>query len=240
MKKKANKTKLEIIQVVTEMFLEKGFSNTTQKMISDELDISAGNLTYYFPTKEHVLAVLVEMLCDFQWEMMKRETNEGITALLAVCLELTTMAAMCEESEVARDFYLSTYTHPMTLEIIRKNDAERAKMVFKEYTGDWTENQFREAETLISGIEYATMMTTESSAPLPVRISGALNALMLIYNVPEDIRRIKIDKVLAMDYRAISKRVLSEFVAYVNAVNEQAIDELLKSKKNRHRHASEE
>ena len=70
------------------------------------------------------------------------------------------------------------------------------------------------------------MMTTESSAPLDVRIAGALGAIMLIYNTPEDIRRMKIDKVLAMDYRAIGKRILSEFIEYIEEINEHALEEL--------------
>lgn len=37
------------------------------------------------------------------------------------------------------------------LDIIRKNDAERSKEVFK----DWTDENFAEAEVLVSGIEYA-------------------------------------------------------------------------------------
>lgn len=229
-----NTTRMQIVQVATQYFLEIGVSNTTQKLISDELGLSTGNVTYYFPSKEHILSVLVEMLCDFQWEMMKKETNEGLTALLAICLELTTMAAMCEESEIAKDLYLTVYTHPMTLEIIRKNDAEKAKTVFAEYTANWSENEYLEAETLISGIEYATLMTTESSAPLETRIAGALKVLMTVYNVPEEIRNAKIEKVLAMDYRALSRRVLKEFIQYVEEVNDKAVDTLLLSLKRKH------
>lgn len=229
-----NTTKLQIAQVALQNFLRLGVSNTTQRSIAEELGLSTGNITYYYPSKDHILSVLVEMLCDFQWELMKQETNEGVTALLAICLELTTMAAMCEESEIAKELYITFYTLPMTLEIIRKNDAKRAKMVFAEYTQGWTENQYLEAETLISGIEYATLMTTESSAPLETRIAGALNTLMMVYNVPEEIRKAKIKKVLAMDYRALGKRVLKEFIQYVEKQNNKAIDDManaLKRKK---------
>ena len=43
-----------------------------------------------------------------------------------------------------------------------KNDAERSKEVFKDYCPDWTDENFAEAEVLVSGIEYATLMTTDS------------------------------------------------------------------------------
>jgi AcrR family transcriptional regulator len=220
-------TKLEIIQVATRMFLERGYSATAIKAISDEINISAGNLTFHFPTKEHLLSVKTEMLCEFQWDMMERAANEGSSSLLAQCLELTSMAAICEESEIGRDFYVSTYTHPLSHDIIRKNDAKRARSVFGEYCGDWPEMNYREAETLVSGIEYATMMKTPGSAPLEVRIAGAINAILLVYGVPEAIREKKIKKVLRTDYRSLGRRLLGEFTEYVNGFDEEALEKVV-------------
>ena len=51
-RRRANTTKLEIIQVATQMFMERGFTETSAKAVSDKLDISTGNLTFHFPTKE--------------------------------------------------------------------------------------------------------------------------------------------------------------------------------------------
>ena len=223
-------TKLEIIRVASRRFLEDGYSKTTIRKIADELNISPGHLMFYFPTKEHLLAEVVDMLCDFQWNLIKRVTDEGASQLMAICFEMTTMAAACEESDIARDFYISSYTSPLTLEKIRKNDSERAHEIFGEYCRGWSENQFLEAETLISGIEYSTFMTTESSSPLDIRISGALNALMAIYNVPEEIRKDKIRKALSMDYRSMGKQILSEFINYVNETNEHAFESYYNSK----------
>lgn len=224
---KSQLTKLEIIQVATRMFLERGYTNTTTKAIGDALEMSKGNLTFHYPTKEHLLAVLVDMLTEFQWKMMEKEADEGISSVMAICLELMSMASACENSEVAKDFFISTYTSPMTLEIIRKNDMERAKKVFAEYCRDWTDEQFREAEILVSGIEYATLMTTGDTVPLDLRITGALNQIMIIYNVPEETRKIKLEKVLSSDYRNIGSRILAEFVEYVEKVNEDAFEALI-------------
>lgn len=218
-RRKVNTTKLEIIQVATSRFIEKGYSSTTFRMIADELDISTGHIVFYFPSKESLLAELVEMLCDFQWKLIKEEADEGMNLLLALCFELMTMAAACEESEVAKDFFISSYQSPKCLEIIHNNDTARAKGVFAEYCPDWTDEHFREAEILVAGIEYATLNAIDITVPLETRISGALNAIMMIYNVPEEIRRIKIDKVLAMDYCSIGKRIFNEFKEYVEKEN---------------------
>ena len=135
---------------------------------------------------------------------------------------------MCEDSEIAKDFYLSTYSSPITLDIIRKNDAERAKNIFCGYCPDWTDEQYAEAEILVSGIEYATLMTTDYSTPLETRITGALNSIMQIFNVPENERSNKISKVLATDYCALGRRLLDDLRAYVRQTNEQTLGEVLR------------
>ena len=225
--RKENPTRILIIKTATEMFFEHGFSKTTVAALSKKAEISTGNFTFHFPTKEHILDVLVTMMCDFQWQMMEDATDEGKSSLLAYCLELTTMAAVAEENEQMRDFFLSSYSHPMTLDTIRRNDIEKLKKVFGGYCKDWTEKQYIEAESIVSGIEYSTLMTTEHSPDLPTRIEGAMNSIMLLFGVPEELRKAKVAKVLAMDYRAIGRRLLDEFREYTKQEHQRAIDDML-------------
>ncbi len=226
---KSKLTRLEIVRVASRKFLENGYSNTSVKAISDELEMSTGNLTFHFPTKEHLLAELVEMLCKFQWKLIDEEADEGFSSVMAVCLELMSMASACEENEIAKDFFISSYQSEMSLEIIRKNDSERSKSVYSEYCTGWTDEQFTEAEILVSGIEYATLMTAGDSVSLETRISGALNNILTIFNVPEETRKMKIEKVLSMDYRKIGGRILKEFIEYVENSTEQALEEIFHS-----------
>ena len=228
-KKKESPTRLTIIQVAIELFFEKGFSQTTAAEVCRKADIGTGNLTFYFPTKEHILDVLVTMMCDHQWKIMEEATDEGRSSLLCYCLELATMAAISEESPQMRDFLVSAYSHPMTLENIRANDVEKMKQVFGQFCPDWTEEKFIEAEAIVSGIEYATLMTTAHSASLPIRLEGALNAIMLLFGVPEELRQMKIQKVLSMDYRGFARNVKDNFQKYVSEANEKAIEDLLKT-----------
>lgn len=222
-------TRLAIIQVAIDLFFEKGFSNTTAATVCRKAEIGTGNLTFYFPTKEHILDVLVTMMCDYQWKLIEEATDEGKSSLLSYCLELATMAAISEEIPQMHDFYVSAYSHPMTLENIRSNDVEKMKQVFGAFCPDWTDEQFVEAEAIVSGIEYATLMTTKHSASLPIRIEGALNAIMKVFDVPEELRKMKTQKVLAMDYRALGRHVFANFKQYVNEANEKAIEDLLQT-----------
>ncbi len=223
-------TRSEIVRVASNCFMNDGYTKTTVNSMCKKLNMSPGNMTFYFPTKEHLLAELVDMLCKYQWKLIEEEAKDGYSSVMAICLELLTIASACEQDEIAKDFFLSTYRSEMCMEIIRENDKQRAKGVFKEYCPDWTDERFEEAETLVSGIEYATLMTTSNSASLENRISGALNTILGIYNVPEDTRKEKIAKVLSMDYTTLGLQVLEKFRTYVDETTEQALIDLLKRK----------
>lgn len=203
--------------------MTEGYSKTSASKIAKGLRLSPGNLTFYFPSKEDLLAVLVEELCSFQRELMSREIDEGYSPMLAYCLELASMAAICEESSVARDFYVATYTHEKTLEVIRKNDCERAKEMFAEYCPDWTDAKWREMENIVSGIEYATIMTREENTPLETQIESTLDVILMLYNVPKELRKQKIQKILSHDYRKVSRTMLNELKQYVNQTHEEAL-----------------
>ena len=227
--KKIRTTRLDIIKCGTTMFLEQGYSQTSPRLVCEALDISTGNLTYYFPTKEHLLCELVDKLCKYQWKLMEEKAQEGFSSIMAICLELATMTAMCDGDAIARDFYESAYKSPFCLELIRKNDAHRAMEVFKTYCPDWTVEQFAAAELLVSGIEYATLTAVGGPVFLEARIAGALNQILSIYHVPAETRSTKIARVLSMDYRGIGRRMLQDFKTFVNETNEQALEDLFKA-----------
>lgn len=67
------------------MFLAMGFTNTSVKSISDELNISPGNLTFHFPTKEHMLLELVKNLVNFHQQSIEEVYEQGLGDLAAYC-----------------------------------------------------------------------------------------------------------------------------------------------------------
>ena len=161
---------------------------------------------------------------------MEREADEGISSVLAICLELVAMAGACEDDEIIKDFILSSYASPICLAVIRRNDTARAKKVFKSYCPDWTDEQFAEAEILVSGIEFATIMTTGEAVSFETRLTGAIHHILGIYNIPADVRETKLKKVFAMDYRNIGKRAIADFKTHVASTNEQSFREMLNIK----------
>lgn len=233
--KKRPNTRLQIIQLAARLFVEEGYTNTTFGRLAKTLDLSTGNITFYFKTKDHLLAVLVNELCDFQALMMEHAAEEGKSSLLAYCLELTAMAAACEEDEATRDFFAASYTSEMTLNLIRKNDTEKTRTVFSSFRPDWSEEQWVATECIVSGIEFATIMTREEDIPLAVQIERTLDIILMLYGVPEELRRMKIQKVLSMDYRGLGRRILKEFREYIEKVNEENLKQTVAEGKGRKR-----
>ena len=224
-KKVVNETKNAIIRVAIEMFLERGFTNTSVRAIAAELGISTGNITFYFPSKEHLLMVLVEMLCDSQWSMLEQQADEEETALMAFCMETMTVAAACEQNEIARDLFLSVFQSELCRNLLRENHVARAERIFSEYCGDWTHQQFRIAEILVMGIQHAVIIPTDVEIPLSERIAAALNQILSIYGVPENNRAEKIRRILALDYNDIRQRVHEGSLRYVDQLNMASSDE---------------
>lgn len=212
-------TRLQIIRLGAKLFVEEGYSKTTMKRISQELDLSPGNITFYFPTKDHLLAVLMNELFDFQNLMMEKSADDQKSALFAYCLEFVAIAAACAESEVAKDFYTSAYSSAYTLDLIRKNDTQKTKTVFGDFCKSFSEADWIATENIASGIEYGTIMTSEKSAELHLTIKKALDAILCLYAVPEDLRAQNINRVLSLDYRSFGKRILCEFREYIDQTN---------------------
>ena len=88
--------RLLIIQEAARMFVEEGYTKSSISQIAKNLQLSLGNITFYFKTKEHLLGVLLDELFDYQRIMMDESVEEGKSSLLAYCLELTAMTAVCE------------------------------------------------------------------------------------------------------------------------------------------------
>ena len=225
MARAATTTKYEIIQTAAEFFFTEGFSNTSPRMIAEKLGLSTGNITYYFKSKEHLLLTIVEELCDFQWNMLKAEIDKGIGSATSICLETMTVAVACEESDIARDFFIATFQSELCRNHLRQNHVERAKKIFAAECDGWTDEQFHQAELLVQGLQYSAIVPTDAKVPLKMRLSGALNQILSIYNVDEKTRQEEIQKVLDKDCREISKRVLEAFTGFVKEKNAKTLSE---------------
>ena len=172
-----------------------------------------------------MLLTTVEELCNFQWNMLEAEIDKGIGSAASICLETMTVAVACDESEIARDFFIATFQSQLCRNHLRQNHVDRAKKIFASECDGWTDEQFHQAELLIMGLQYSAIVPTDANIPLKMRLSGALNQILSIYNVDEETRREEIQKVLDKDCREISKRVLEAFTDFVKKKNAKTLNE---------------
>ncbi len=211
--------------MASKKFLQNGFSGTNKLSIARELGISTGNINFYYPTNEHLLTAFVKELCEFQWRMIDLLEHEDKSPLLALCIEFATNAAIAEENYAMRDIFVSAYTHPMSLSVIRENDTRKTHQIFAEFNPDWTEEQFIVMENLYSAIEYSIFSSAgQDGISLDMRVASGLDAALRLYNVPEAVRNQKLGKIIAMDCRGFGRKILSDFKDYITAVNWQAVE----------------
>ena len=204
-------TKYEILQCATKLFLEKGYTNSYVTTMAKELQISTGNLTFWFPTKEHILAELVRELFAFQWEMEEQRDE-----LLAYLYELVLIAFVCEENPNIKDLILAVYTHSMSMAIVREYDTKRAKIIFDKYGSEWMDSDYVLAENVVFGIEYAMLITENTeNITFEQRVTSALDTIMKVYEVPMEYRKQLIADVMSMDYRRKGSSVFETFSSFV-------------------------
>lgn len=219
-RKGTTNTKYEILYLATKFFLEKGYTNSYVTTMAKTLHISTGNLTFWFPTKEHILAEMVKELCAFQIYTEVEKKDREYALLIDYLFELAMFASVCEENPNIKDLVIASYTQPLPLAVIRANDTERSKRTFAEFCMEWSDTEFIQAENVASGIECAMFMTENAEKlTFEQRVTSGLDAIMKVYEVPKDIRQSVLKEVMAMDYRSGGKHVFETFCDYVEKKN---------------------
>ena len=215
-RKGATNTKYEILYLATKFFLEKGYKDSYVTTMAKTLHMSTGNLTFWFPTKEHILAEMVKELCAFQINTEVNKKGSEYALLVDYLFELTMFASVCEENPNIKDLVIASYTQPLPLAVIRANDTERSKRTFAEFCKEWSETEYIQAENVASGIECAMFMTENAQKlTFEQRVTSSLDAIMKVYEVPKEIRQSVLKEVMAMDYRSSGNHVFEEFCSFV-------------------------
>ena len=89
---KSDDTRLKITETAIASFRERGYEQTTIRLIADEAGISVGNAYYYFPTKNHLVQ---ELYLRVQGEHLARvATAFGATTDISKRLEIALLAGL--------------------------------------------------------------------------------------------------------------------------------------------------
>ena len=206
-------TEVQIVRGATRLFLEKGFSKTTHRMIAEETGIGLGTITYHFKTKEDLLQLLIEELMDFHSDVIEDSEAKTANKLFSYAMEIAVQIALCENDNKAWDLYYSAYSHPVTFEIIKNWAAKKNYFLLSERMPQLKESDFRAIENITSGIELAAFtFPCDRYFALEDKIRLTLDSMMKIYDIPQNERKETIDKVLTLDYENIAKDMFNTFI----------------------------
>ena len=70
--RKGEKRKQELLKIAYEMFLARGYENTSVDDIIEEAQIAKGTYYYYFSSKEQMLEEVIEQMIESETEMAKQ------------------------------------------------------------------------------------------------------------------------------------------------------------------------
>jgi AcrR family transcriptional regulator len=89
---KSDDTRAKISEAAIESFRERGYDQTTIRLIADRVGISVGNAYYYFPTKNHLVQ---ELYVRVQTEHLERAQQAfGNSTDIAKRLEIALLAGL--------------------------------------------------------------------------------------------------------------------------------------------------
>ena len=204
------------MDTATRLFLEKGFHNTSAKMICEEVGISPGNLTFWFPAKADILLEFTKKIMSYHTKFIEYNKNKKEENLYTYCLEIVVQIALCEEKENIRDIYYSMYSDPLTMSYLKDWTAQKNLDILGPYLPEWDLKQFRRTANVTCCIERSALAepcTEEYTLDDKIRLT--LTCLLKIYDIEKNARDKVIDEILATDFKKIKSNMLKQLDEYL-------------------------
>lgn len=206
-----NATQQAIIDVAMKKFLIYGFRKTSAKMICNELGISPGNLTFWYPTKADILLEFAKRIMSYHTKFILYNKDNGKDDLFTYCIEIIVQIALCEERENIRDIYYSMYSEPLTLSYLKDWTAEKNLNVLGSYLPEWDLKRFRRAANVTCCIERSALAEPcTDEYTLEDKIWLTLTCLLKIYDFGKEEREKVISEILETDYHKIKNEMLKQ------------------------------
>lgn len=204
------------MDTATRLFLEKGFRNTSAKMICEQVGISPGNLTFWFPSKADILLEFTKKIMSYHTKFIEYNKNKKEENLYTYCLEIVVQIALCEEKENIRDIYYSMYSDPLTMSYLKDWTAQKNLDILGPYLPEWDLKQFRRTANVTCCIERSALAepcTEEYTLDDKIRLT--LTCLLKIYDIEKNARDKVIDEILATDFKKIKSNMLKQLDEYL-------------------------
>ena len=212
-RKSSEDARKKILSVCVQLFLEKGYKDTTMAEIVKTAGVSNSTFQNIFHSKDGVLMDLTEFMFENQFDvamkMLAKYASLGSAYLYAV--ETAIQLTLAELNENLREIYVEAYTFPKTMEYIYEKTSTVNYQLFHQYLPDHSESDFYEMEIGTGGIMRSYMAKPcNKYFTLEKKLDKFLEMTLAVYHVPEeDITAIRAF-IAELDIKNIANTVMQE------------------------------
>ncbi len=200
----------KVLMAATQLFIEKGYENTTVRDISKLAGVPTNTIFYEMKTKEDILCALLNYFLDGVFGLAnsyskKYTDDEMLQYVVYVCLQLY----MAETSEDMRNLYLNAYSLPKVSEAIRLRLTKEMQHILSSQLPELEPKDYYEIEIASSGI-----MRGYISVPCDVYFTAQIKSkrciemMMLIYRFKEEKIQRAIEFVDKFDFKTIANEAI--------------------------------
>jgi len=200
MKRTQHKLEIQkrVLDASRKLFVKQGYARTTIKDIMREANIANGSLYHFFKSKDEILMHLAEEVFEKASEvsdnLLIKQEDPYIRSILEIALQLYIVL----KHETLRESYLAAYNSWQISKFIIEKDIERQHALFDALSPELTEDDFYARALASKGIMHSFIqesMHSDADKNLK-RIPSILTMFLLLYNLPPEQAKKKINKAL--------------------------------------------
>ena len=182
---KSTNTRQRLLHSAAQLFLQKGYHNSTLRDIASQVDVTTGSIFAFFEDKEALLRCLVANVFDTQFHLAEKLIPKGEDPISVYAVETALQFHIVEQSENLRDLYVTAYSLPTTAEAIYQSMAAKLYKTFGPLLPDCMPKDFYELEIATGSIMRGFMARPcDLYFTIDQKITRFLRLTLSIYNVP--------------------------------------------------------
>lgn len=206
-----------ILHSATKLFLEKGYSNTRVRDISNDSGVTYNEIFRMYEDKDTLLSHLINLVIAHQFEFsenyLKNITDDK---LYLYVFESTLQLYIAESMEHIREMYAVSYSLPNTSHKIYEYITEKIENVFKDYLPHYETKDFYELEIACAGIMRGFIINPcNMYFTMDRKVRRFIKTTLKIYEVPKDKIEETIKFVESFDMKKLAKEVIDTLYEYI-------------------------
>lgn len=217
--KKYERAKSKLLHSAAKMFLKQGFSVTKITDITKDAGVDNNAVARVFGEKENLLAELVGLVLNYQYESAERVVSGKIAdKIYLYAVESVLQLYITESSEHIRELYTLSYSFKGPTAVIYNTITAKFEELFKEHLPNCDSKDFYELELAVGGIMRSFLsVPCDRYFTIERKVKRFLESSLLVFEVPKD----KIKEIVAFvnkfDFEKIAKETIANMFDYLES-----------------------